>query len=79
MTLMHGLRTHTEGGCDLGPRPTGRSGLAHLVLLAHLRDVPKREHTEEPKFWVLVGGKPDQPKAALDGHGYSGRGRNALA
>ena len=79
MTLMHSLRTHTKGDCDLRPRPTGRSGLAHLVLLAHLRDVPKREDTEEPKFWVLVGGEPDQPKAALGSHGYSGRGRNALA
>lgn len=40
MTLMHSLRAHTKGGGDLRPRPTGRSGLAHLVLLAHSRDVP---------------------------------------
>jgi hypothetical protein len=49
--------------------------LAYLVLLARLRDVPKRDHTEEPKLRVLVGGEPDQPKPALGGHGHSGRGR----
>lgn len=28
------------------------------------------------KLWILVGGEPDQPKAAFGGHRCSGRGRN---
>jgi hypothetical protein len=77
MTLMYSLRANPESRCDLRPRPTRRSGLAHLVLLAHLRNVPKRYHTEEPKLWVLVDGEPDQPKASLGGHCHSRRDRNS--
>lgn len=41
MALMHRLRAHTKGRRDLRPGPTRGAGLAHLMLLAHLRDVPK--------------------------------------
>lgn len=62
---MHSLRADVQRGRDLGPRPPRGAGSCHLVLLAHLRDLPQGEHTDKADLGIFVGGQTDNSEPAL--------------